>query len=97
VLIEIAASAVVCNICQITFILSNHYLDYILEKFFDDVSLVSSLVSSSSQRRHYHCDMGWGAKAPTPKYISDFAFAFQIKSICYQRQSDFAFAFEISK
>jgi hypothetical protein len=41
--------------------------------------------------------MGWGAKAPTPKYISDFAFAFQIKSICYQRQSDFAFAFEISK
>ena len=48
------------------------------------------------QRRRHYCDMGWGAKAPTPKYISDFAFAFKIKSICYHRQSDFAFAFEIS-
>jgi hypothetical protein len=36
--------------------------------------------------------IGGGAKAPTPKYIGDFAFAFKIISTGYQRQRSFAFA-----
>lgn len=59
------------------------------------IYIVTFLLVLLHQRRRHYCDMGWGAKAPTPKYISDFAFAFKIKSTGYHRQREIAFAFGI--